>query len=671
MPYKAALVGNPNSGKTSLFNDLTGSNQYVGNWPGVTVEKKSGFTADKTFEVVDLPGVYSLSPYTMEEIVTRDFIIDEHPNVLINIVDGTNIERNLYLTLQTLELAIPTVVVVNMIDQVQASGGNIDCEQLSAGLGVPVIPISAKTGYHIDQVMKVAKELAEIDWHAENVIRYDSAAQRMLHEIVSVLADDCSDTDRLLFYAGKLVEQDENILKRLKLSKETLNAVDNIVDSFLKTANYSDRETVMADIRYRYIEKLTEKAVEKPKNSEKPNMTDRIDKVLTNRFLAIPIFFLIIFLMFGITFGPVGNFLKDCVDYLFSDVLAPAVSRGLLIANAPDWTHSLLVDAVIGGVGGILTFVPQIMLLFMFLSFLEDSGYMARAAFIMDKIMRKFGLSGKSFIPMLMGFGCTTPAVMAARSLENEKDRNLTIMLTPFMSCGARMPIYALFAGVFFEENQQLVVFSMYILGMVVAVLSGIVLSKTVFRGVFSPFVLELPQYHMPSFRAIILRTWEKSKGFIIKAGTVIFAMSVVVWFFQNFNTSFQMVSNSGDSMLGQLGKWMSGMFAPLGFGTWQATVSILTGLVAKESVVSTMNVLYAGSGSISTALTQVFTPLSAYAFMTFTLLYMPCISAFVTIRREMNSLKWALATALYQTGVAYLLSLAIFQIGSLVIGML
>lgn len=671
MPYKAALVGNPNSGKTSLFNNLTGSNQYVGNWPGVTVEKKSGFTADNEFEIVDLPGIYSLSPYTMEEIVTRDFIIDQHPDVLVNIVDGTNIERNLYLTLQVLELSIPTVVAVNMIDQVRGSGGEIDCDRLSAQLGVPVIPISAKTGYHVDKVMKTAKKLAGTNWRAEDVIRYDSASRRMLHEIVSILADYCDDSDRLLFYAGKLVEQDENILKRLKLPKEAIQAVDRIVALFLSKAEYSDRETVMADVRYRYIEKLVAGSVKKPENSGKLSTTDKIDKVLTNRFLAIPIFFLIIFLMFGITFGPVGTFLQDCVDYLFSDILAPAVSRLLLIANAPDWTHSLLVDAVIGGVGGILTFVPQITLLFMFLSFLEDSGYMARAAFIMDKIMRKFGLSGKSFIPMLMGFGCTTPAVMAARSLENEKDRNLTIMLTPFMSCGARMPIYALFAGVFFADNQGIVVFSMYILGMVVAVLSGILLSKTVFRGVFSPFVLELPQYHMPSFRAIMLRTWEKSKGFIIKAGTIIFAMSVVVWFFQNFDASFQMVSNSGDSMLGQLGKWMAGLFTPLGFGTWQASVSILTGLVAKESVVSTMNVLYSDGGSVSAALSQVFTPLSAYAFMAFTLLYMPCISAFVTIRREMNSMKWALATALYQTGVAYVVSLAIFQVGSLVMGML
>lgn len=671
LSYTAALVGNPNCGKTLLFNSLTGSNQYVGNWPGVTVEKKSGFTEDGKFEIVDLPGVYSLSPYTMEEFITRDFILDQRPDLLINVIDGSNIERNLYLTLQVLELSVPTVVAVNMIDRVEADGGEIDCDCLSAQLGVPVIPVSAKADWHIDRVMQAAEQLVRGGLSGGNPIFYTPSARRMLDEIAAAAADCCSGGDPLLFYAGKLAERDEEISKRLKLPQEAARRIDGIVEAYLKQEKRCDRETVMAQIRYQYIETLTEESVRKPEGAGKSSVTDRIDRVLTNRFLALPIFFLIIFFIFGVTFGPVGSFLKDCVDYLFSDILAPAVERMILIVNAPDWTRSLLVDAVIGGVGGILTFVPQIALLFLFLSFLEDSGYMARAAFIMDRIMRKFGLSGKSFIPMLMGFGCTTPAVMAARSLENEKDRNLTIILTPFMSCGARMPIYALFAGIFFEENQGIVVFSLYLLGMAVALLSGVLLSKTVFRGVFSPFVLELPQYHMPSFRAIMHRTWEKSRGFIVKAGTIIFAMSVVVWFFQNFDPSFRMVSNSGDSMLGQLGKWISSVFAPLGFGSWQASVAILTGLVAKESVVSTMNVLYADGGSISAALSQVFTPLSAYAFMAFTLLYMPCISAFAAVRREMNSMKGALAAALYQTGVAYLVSLAIFQIGSFVMRML
>ena len=671
MALKIGLVGNPNSGKTSLFNSLTGSNQYVGNWPGVTVEKKSGLTADKKCEIVDLPGVYSLSPYTMEEIITRDFIIDGHPNAVVNIVDGTNIERNLYLSLQVLELSIPTVIAINMMDQVESAGGKIDCDVLSERLSVPVVPVSARTGYHVEELVRSAEEISKTS--IVKRLSYGLHADNMLNDLISILADYCEDEERLLFYACKIVEQDENVFKRLQLSEHAIRRMDAVVEEYQRKTGNHDRATIMADVRYRLIEQLVAAAVQKTGKKKKADVTERIDRVLTNRFLAIPIFFAIIFVIFGITFGPVGEFLKGCVEYLFSDLLTPLVEQGLLAANAPEWTHSLLVDAVIGGVGTILTFVPQILLLFFFLSFLEDSGYMARAAFIMDKIMRKFGLSGKSFIPMLMGFGCTTPAVMAARSLENEKDRNLTIMLTPFMSCGARMPIYALFAGVFFAENQQIVVFSMYILGMIVAMASGVLLSKTVFRGVFSPFVLELPQYHLPSLRSILIRTWEKGKGFLIKAGTIIFAMSVVVWFFQSFDASLHFVTDSGDSILSQLGKVIAGIFVPLGFGNWQAAVSLLTGLVAKESVVSTMNVLYSSgaAGSADVALSQVFTPLSAYAFMAFTLLYMPCISAFATIRREMNSLKWAVGTALYQTCVAYLVSLAIYQIGSLVLSFL
>lgn len=667
MALKIALVGNPNSGKTSLFNRLTGSNQYVGNWPGVTVEKKTGFTADKSCEIVDLPGVYSLSPYTMEEIITRDFILDQHPDAIINIIDGSNIERNLYLTLQTLELSIPTVIAVNMMDQVRARGGDVDCIRLSKLLGVPVVPISAKTGSHIDELLSVAAALAAGRQPAAPIVCYDSAAQNMLNEVASLLANACGEGERLFFYAGKLVEQDSAAIARLKLSQSCIRQIDRAVERYTARTPHGDRAVVMADIRYRFIESLVHAAVRKPPREGRPTVTDRIDRVLTNRLLALPIFFGVIFLMFGLTFGPVGNFLKRCVEFLFVDVLTPAVEKLLLVANAPDWTYGLLADAVLGGVGTILTFVPQILLLFLCLSFLEDSGYMARAAFIMDKMMRRFGLSGKSFIPMLMGFGCTTPAVMAARSLENQKDRSLTIMLTPFMSCGARMPIYALFAGVFFPEDQGVVVCSLYLLGMAAAMLSGVVLSKTLFRGVFSPFVLELPQYHLPSLRSILLRTWEKGRGFLVKAGTIIFAMSVVVWFLQNFDLSLRMVADGGDSILGRFGRLVAPALSPLGFGTWQAAVSLLAGLVAKESVVSTMNVLYGmAGGTVSGVLSQVFTPLSAYAFMAFTLLYMPCISAFATIRREMNSLKWAAGAALYQTGVAYFTALLVYQIGSL-----
>lgn len=660
-----ALVGNPNCGKTSLFNDLTGSNQYVGNWPGVTVEKKVGKTTDGSFELVDLPGIYSLSPYTMEEIVTRDFIIDDHPDAVINIIDGTNIERNLYLTFQLIELDVPMVVAVNMFDAVEAKGEHINCEKLSELIGVSFIPISAKTGFNIDRILDEAKKVGYAGTKPQKPLQYNSATINAANEIALILSD-VAEGSRLFFYSIKLLEGDTQVPKRLKLDKNHKDKIERVVRNYESRSQYGDRETMVADARYSYIEKIVSQTVEKPDLVKDLSVSEKIDRVVTNRFLAIPIFFVVIFLMFAITFGPVGESLKGCVEWLFDDVVTPFVSGLLTSANAPEWTHRLLVDAVIGGVGGIITFLPQIMLLFLCLSVLEDSGYMARAAFIMDRIMRHFGLSGKSFIPMLMGFGCTTPAVMAARSLENEKDRKLTIMLTPFMSCGAKLTIYALFAGTFFPENQGIVVFSMYILGMVVAMLSGILLSKTLFRGISSDFVLELPQYHIPSVKAIAMRTWDRGKGFLIKAGTVIFSMSVVIWFLQNFSFTFQLVDSSADSMLGQIGKVIAPIFEPLGFGTWEAAVSLLTGLVAKESVVSTMNVLYATGTGLSAALNQVFTPLTAYAFMAFTLLYMPCISAFATIRREMNSVRWAVGAALYQTGVAYLVSLLIFQIGSL-----
>lgn len=662
---KVALVGNPNCGKTSLFNDLTGSNQYVGNWPGVTVEKKVGKTTDGSFELVDLPGIYSLSPYTMEEIVTRDFIIDERPDAVINIIDGTNIERNLYLTLQLIELDVPMVVAVNMYDAVEAKGEHINCDKLSERVGVSFIPISAKTGFNIDQILEETKRVGELGIRPRQKVCYNSATMNAIHEIASVISED-AESSQLFFYSIKLLEGDVKIPHRLNLKKNQVQKIERIIQNYESHSKYGDRETMVADARYRYIEKIVSEAVEKPDLVKELTISEKIDKIVTNRFLAIPIFFIVIFLMFAITFGPIGEFLKSCVEWLFDEAITPFVSNLLVSANAPEWTHKLLIDAVIGGVGGIITFLPQIMLLFLCLSILEDSGYMARAAFIMDRIMRHFGLSGKSFIPMLMGFGCTTPAVMAARSLENEKDRKLTIMLTPFMSCGAKLTIYALFAGIFFPEYQGIVVFSMYILGMVVALLSGILLSKTVFRGISSDFVLELPQYHIPSARAIAIRTWDKGKGFLIKAGTVIFSMSVVIWFLQNFNFTLQMVDNSADSILGQIGMLIAPIFAPLGFGSWEASVSLLTGLVAKESVASTMNVLYATGSGLSTALSQAFTPLAAYAFMAFTLLYMPCISAFATIRREMNSVRWALGSALYQTAIAYLVALLIFQIGSL-----
>lgn len=671
MSHKMALAGNPNCGKTTLFNVLTGSNQYVGNWPGVTVQKKIGKTKVGHSEIVDLPGIYSLSPYTMEEIVTRDYIINENPEVIINIIDGTNIERNLYLTVQLMELNRPMVVAVNMMDDVVAKGWKLDCERLSVELGVPVIGITARRGENVQAVLKKAEKLAHGKEYCSPKITYDNETQNALNNILIILAEKKYENNfPLEFFAGKLLEGDSNAKEKLNLTKDQESRIEKIIVAYEATNEYGDRESMLADARYKYIEKISHKCIKKGKDANKLTVSDKIDKFVTNKYLAIPIFLLAMLLMFTLTFGPIGTFLSNGVDYLFNGLLVPLVRYGLDAASAPEWTYSLLIDAAIGGVSGILTFLPQITILFLCLSLLEDSGYMARAAFIMDRLLRKLGLSGKSFIPMLMGFGCTTPAIMAARTLENENDRKLTMMLTPFMSCGARLPIYALFAGVFFVEKQGLIVFSMYILGIIVAIVTGVILKKTLFRGNVAPFVMELPPYRLPLLKSIAMHVWEKCRGFIIKAGTVIFSMSILVWVFQNFTPSFKMATESGSSMLGQFGSFIAPIFTPLGFGTWQAAVAILTGLIAKESVVSTLTVLYASGNAamMTAALSATFTPLSALAFMTFTLLYMPCISAFVTLRKEMNSIKWAVGTALLQTGIAYFVSFLVYRIGSLIV---
>ncbi|MBC8546015.1 ferrous iron transport protein B [Clostridiaceae bacterium NSJ-31] len=670
MSYTIALAGNPNCGKTTLFNELTGSNQYVGNWAGVTVEKKEGRAVHNGVElaVMDLPGIYSLSPYTMEEVCARDYIMNDDPDVIIDIIDGTNIERNLYLTIQLMELGRPMVIAVNMMDDVEQKGEHIDCKQLGELMGVPVIPIVARKGEGMKELMDEAVRIAaggEVQHHR---IKYDYQTQNALNDILLILSENEDTSDHhIQFYASKLLEADASIADMLKLTSDQRRRIEDVIVRYEATSRYGDRDTMLADARYRYITELVGKTVVKNTTPGFMTQSDKIDRIVTNRVLALPIFLLVMFLMFSVVFGPVGEGLKAAVEWLINGQIAPAVRHLLVAADAPFWTQSLIVDAVIGGVGGILTFLPQIMLLFLFLSILEDSGYMARAAFIMDRLLRKLGLTGKSFIPMLMGFGCTTPAVMAARTMENDKDRKLTIMLTPFMSCGARLPIYALFAGIFFEEHQGLVVFSMYVLGIVVAIIVGLILKHTLFRGEAAPFVMELPTYRLPTLKSTMLHMWDKCKGFLIKAGTIIFSMSILVWILQNFSFSLQMVDDSSASMFGQIGAFIAPIFVPLGFGTWQASVSLLSGVVAKEAVVTTMSVLYgAGGAALQTALAGAFTPLSAYSFMVFSLLYMPCISAFVSIRREMNSLKWALATAAMETGVAYVVALLVYQIGSL-----
>lgn len=664
-----ALAGNPNCGKTTLFNALTGSNQYVGNWAGVTVEKKTGKTKDGKFEIVDLPGIYSLSPYSMEEIVSRDFIIKEKPQVIINIIDGTNIERNLYLTVQLVELGIPMVLVINMMDDVKAQGGSIDTCYLSKLLGMPIVPVSARRGDNIDEVMR------QISYVIENniippEINFDNKTQNALNQIFSEIYDE----NKVLpysFYASKILEGDESAVGELELSAEKAAALERIAQKYESSGRYGDRETMLADARYSFIENVTAKCVVKGKSEEKLTVSDKIDIVVTNRFLALPIFILIMGSIFGLTFGPVGSFLSDIIEKLFNNILSPAVLSFMEKAGAPQWTVSLITDGVISGVGGILTFLPQICILFLCLSILEDSGYMARAAFITDRFLRKLGLSGKSFIPMLMGFGCTTPAVMATRTQENINERRATILLIPFMSCGAKLPVYALFAGVFFAAHQGLVVFSMYITGFALAILIGLILKKTIFKTNQAPFVMELPAYRLPMLSSVLKNTWDKCRGFIIKAGTVIFAMSIVIWALQSFTPSFEYTQDNRISIFGHIGAFLAPVFAPLGFGNWKAGVSLLSGLVAKEAVVSTMLVLYSApnEAALSGAISTVFTPLSAFSFMIFCLLYMPCISAFVTIKKETGSLKWALASAALQCTVAYTAALAVYQIGSLFIG--
>ncbi|MEG2372154.1 MAG: ferrous iron transport protein B, partial [Hydrogenoanaerobacterium sp.] len=611
----------------------------------------------------DLPGIYSLSPYTMEEVCARDYIMHDDPDVIINIIDGTNIERNLYLTIQLMELGRPMIIAVNMMDDVEQKGETIDCDRLAALLGVPVLPIVARKGEGLTRLLDETVKIASSTEPQPHHIEYDYKTQNAISSILLILTENTQTSDHhIQFYASKLLEADASIADILKLTESQRERIEAVVKAYEATSEYGDRDTMLADARYSYITKLVGKTVVKNTTPGFLTMSDKIDRIVTNRVLALPVFLAVMFFMFTIVFGPVGTGLKGIVEWILNGVISPAAEEFLLAADAPLWTFSLIIDAVIGGVGGILTFLPQIMLLFLFLSILEDSGYMARAAFIMDRLLRKLGLTGKSFIPMLMGFGCTTPAVMAARTMENEKDRRLTIMLTPFMSCGARLPIYALFAGIFFKEHQGLVVFSMYLLGIVVAVVAGLVLKHTLFKGEAAPFVMELPTYRMPTLKSTGLHMWDKCKGFLIKAGTVIFSMSILVWLLQNFNFSLQMVSDSSESIFGHIGAFIAPIFIPLGFGTWQASVSLLAGVVAKEAVVSTMGVLYTSTNVIAAS----FTPLSAYSFMVFSLLYMPCIAAFVSIRREMNSLKWAIGTALFETGVAYFVALLVYQIGSL-----
>ena len=664
--HTLAIIGNPNSGKTTLFNRLTGSNQHVGNWPGVTVDRKTGHInyQGKRTDVVDLPGIYSLSPYTQEEIIAREFVLSDDLDGILNIVDATNLERNLYLTMQLIGLGLPMVVALNFIDDVEAQDIHIDCARLSERLGVPVFPISARRGLGMDALLQAVTGEMQPPTHQPSYLHGVGAAIRRGAEILE--ATDIRACSRP-FYAAKLLEDDPQIVSHVQLTPEQRKEMDDLADALSAHEIGHDHEMMFADAVYDYIEDIVRNSVHKP-DHPKLTPTDRIDRVVINKWLAVPIFIAIMALMFWTTFGPIGEGLKGLLETLIQGMLAPWLENTLLALGASDWVIGLTCDGIIGGVGGVVSFLPQIVILFFFLSMLEDTGYLARIAFIMDTLLRRIGLSGKSFVPMLMGFGCTTPAVMAARTMENEKDRRMTIMLTPFMSCGAKLPVYALVAGAIFGRNAGLVIISLYVFGILMSIFAGFLLKKTVFHDVSSGFVLELPPYRLPTFKGTVRGMWDKAKDFITKAGTVIFLMSIVIWVLQNFTPTFAVASSPESSILGVFGRFIAPIFAPLGFGEWQASVSLLTGLVAKEAVVSTMSVLYGVSASadLATILTGVFSPVAAYAFLIFILLYMPCMSAFATIKREMGGWRWALGAAAFQTCLAWLTAFVVYHIGML-----
>ncbi len=677
MAIKIALAGNPNSGKTTLFNALTGSNQFVGNWPGVTVEKKEGYLkGQKDVVIVDLPGIYSLSPYTLEEVVARNFLLTEQPDAILNIVDGTNLERNLYLTTQLTELGIPMVVAVNMMDVVAKSGDKIYIDRLSSELGCPVVEISALKESGIAKATELIVNLARSG--APMVPRHTFSGS-VEHAIAHIEEDLKGKVDerRQRWFVIKAFERDEKALEQLQLDDALKAHIEEEI-KMCEDEMEDDAESIITGERYLYIASILKNSYDK-KNKGKMTMSDKIDQVVTNRVLALPIFAAVMFIVYFVSVTTVGTWITDWTnDVLFGEIIPPAVESFLVSVGTADWLQSLILDGIIGGVGAVLGFVPQMLVLFTFLAFLEACGYMARIAFIMDRIFRKFGLSGKSFIPILIGTGCGVPGIMASRTIENERDRRMTIMTTTFIPCGAKLPIIALIAGALFD-GAWWVAPSAYFVGIAAIICSGIILKKTMmFSGDPAPFVMELPAYHMPTLKNIMRSMWERGWSFIQKAGTVILLSTIFVWFTSNFGIidgRMVMVEDLGDGFLAFAGGLIAPLFNPLGWGNWQAAVATLTGLVAKENVVGTLGVLYgfnevAEDGmEIWGALKGSFTALSAYSFLVFNLLCAPCFAAIGAIRREMNNAKWTWFAILYQTGFAYAVSMSIYQIGALMGG--
>ena len=659
-----ALVGNQNCGKTTLFNALTGSNQHVGNFPGVTVDQKMGEMRDeKGCSVVDLPGIYSLRPYTQEEIVSRDFIINQKPDGIINIVDATNIERNLYLTLQLLELRVPMVLALNMMDEVRANGGAIDVQKMSETLGIPVVPISAAKGEGVselvDQALTAARSRAlpkVTDFCSD-----DSAVHRCIHAVVHIIADHA---DRIgvpaRFCAAKLIEGGDDLAQVLDLDENERELLEHCIVQ-MENETGLDRNAALADMRYTFIEGVVASSVVKCHESKEHARSMKIDRILTGKYTALPTFLVVMFLTFYLTFNVIGQWLSDLLQ-LGIDALTGVVDAALTAYGINPVVHSLIIDGVFAGVGSVLVFLPIIVTLFFFLSILEDTGYMARVAFVMDKPLRKIGLSGRSIVPMLIGFGCSVPAIMATRTVSSDRDRKMTILLTPYMSCSAKISIYAFFTAAFFPRYRALVMLGLYVLGILIGILAALIMNKTAFRGKPVPFVMELPNYRMPGLKSVALLLWEKAKDFLQRAFTVIFLATIIIWFLQSFDTRLNVVADSAESLLALIGRWIAPVFRPLGFGDWRCATALISGFIAKESVVSTLQVLLGGA-----AISSLLSTRAAMSFLVFTLLYTPCVAAVATIRRELDSRLKTVGVVLLQCTVAWLVACAAYAIAGLV----
>lgn len=666
-----ALAGNQNCGKTTLFNALTGSNQHVGNFPGVTVEQKSGIVRsvkNRTVTVVDLPGIYSLRPYSQEEIVSRDYILNEKPDGIINIVDATNIERNLYLTLQLLELKVPTVIALNMMDEVRANGDTIDVIGLSKALGVPVVPISAAKGEGVSELIDRAVVVASegIQPAVWDFCDEDSPVHRCIHAVVHVIADHAEKAGiSTRFCATKLIEGDDgSMAELLGLDQNERELIEHCVQE-MEHETRLERNEALADMRYAFIEKVVADTVVKRRESHEHRRSLRMDVLLTGKYTAIPVFLGIMFLIFWLTFGVIGTGLSDLMSAGI-DKLTQLCDAALTAYGINDVVRSLIIDGVFAGVGSVLSFLPIIVTLFFFLSILEDTGYMARVAFIMDKPLRKLGLSGRSFVPMLIGFGCTVPAIMATRTLSSDRDRKMTILLTPFMSCSAKIPIYAVFSAAFFPRHAAVVMIGLYAAGIALGIAAALLLKNSAFRGNPVPFVMELPNYRLPSVKSVGLLLWDKAKDFIQRAFTIIFLATIAIWFLQTFDIRFNVVTDSADSLLAYVGRFLAPLFVPAGFGDWRAVTSLISGFSAKEAVVSTLSVLTDSTGmpELGAALSSMFTPLSAFSFLLFTLLYTPCVAAVSAVRRELNSRLAMLGVVVMQCVTAWIVATAVYQIG-------